>query len=248
MKSIFYTELGCDGFIDFPIEKIGEFNQSAYCVTDLFDRSLSLKIKGLFKYVIELHNKPNVLKVHPPDDYTKIAHYHKTFDFDHYFAQPKPKRRKIILETLYEAIVALCEKAAYDLTPFTAAYEKVKELNYENRYMVGKSKISPNRKYKAGIQVEVTEKAAEISVVFEDFPSLKDLANLKVVRTQPHFFFIQQLVNKGKWKGSDTFIVSNKSGEINFAVSLKDKTAEVQLTSKIKNEDELKKEYEDLVM
>ena len=248
MKTITYFEVCTAYTVSLSKEDKLKFNLSTHVITELYNRCLNLSIKGFEKYRIELYDKPDIYNLYPPDNASTIAYYERTFDFDRYFAQQKPERRKITLETLYEAIVVLCEKAGYDLAPFTAAYKRVKELNYENRYMVDKLKTSPNRKYKAGIQVEITEKVAEISVVVEGLPNFGNLVILKIAQTQPHSFFIQQLINKGKWVGSNTFIVSNKLGEINFVASLKDKSVEVQLLPKTKSEEELRKEFEGLVV
>ncbi len=257
---MFYIETGCAYNVKFTMDLVREFNGSAYPVTDLYYRCLGMKIKGLVKYRIDLHDEPNIFKVHLPDNYTKIAHYHTTFDFAHYFAQPKPERRKIILETLHEAVVALCEKAGYDLAPFTAAYQKVKELNYENRHNLSKPKASPNRQNKATIQVEVTEEAATISVEFQTPATKGEQENecqqhplgrgaiVQIARTKPHFFFIQQLVHSGKWTDNEKFTVSNKSAEINFVISLKNNTVNVHFEPKTKTVEQLQNELDGLVV
>lgn len=267
MKYLTYIEVACAYNVSFEHDKLRKFNQSTHVVTNLFSRLLNSAVKGLHKIRIELSDAPNVYNVFPADDYTKIAHFEKSFDFAHYFAQPKLERRKIILETLYEAIVAICEKAEYDLTPFTIAYEKVKELNFENRYVHDKLKFSPNRKYKAGIQVEVDEEAADISIIVEpltpkgellvpDKETKKDFmrqpkspsgdlgVSIPIFRTHPHHHFIYQVIHKGKWVDSETFVVSNKDEQIQFVVSIPNETVQIEFAPKTRSREELK-EYLD---
>jgi len=110
---------------------------------------------------------------------------------------------------------------------------------------LSKPKASPNRQNKASIQVEVTEEAATI---FVDVQLLQKVEHLKIVQTKPHFFFIQQLVHSGKWTDNETFTVSNKSGEINFVISLKNNTVNVHFEPKTKTVEQLQKELDGLVV
>lgn len=221
-------------------EEVGKkFNSGANVIAYLFENNLEFKMKGLNKIRVELQNENSQHEtgVFLPAKLTPRVFIRKSFNFDHYFAQPKPERRKIILETLYESIVAMCEKAGYDLAPFTAAYEKVKELNYENRFIYGKIKSSPNRKMKAGIEIEVTEEVATISAYIQLSGKVERITLLKTI---PHYLFIYRFIHKGKWTDSNTFVVSNKSGEVNFVVSLSDKSVKTVFEPKNNTVDELK--------
>ena len=230
--------MSCRKKVNLPNSKRLDFNQSTYIITDLFDRYLNQQIKGVRKIRIEFTDKVDILDIYLPESISPICHIHKSFDFDNYFAQSKTDRRKIILETLYDAVKNLCKETDYDLTPFTIAYEKVKELNYENKFIYGKLTSSPNRKLKAGIQIEVTEEKAILSVVFSDAPKSARFQKsgrfeeVKFLETLPHYMFIYRLVHKGKWTSSNIYTVSDKSRQVNFDVSFTDKISKLRFEPK----------------
>ena len=237
--SNYYIELEivCDETVKLADNKQTEFNLALNAISLLFEQRVIYKFTTLQKIRINLFDDERKLTIYEPDKISPIAFIEKSFDFDYYFAQNKIERRKIILETLYEAIVALCEKAGYGLSPFTQAYEKVKELNYENRFIYNKLTSSPNRKHKAGIQIEVNEEAADISVVFD---TAKQLNNIKILRTLPHYMFIYRFIHKGKWIDNEHYMVSDKSGQVHFTASLTGGEATVEFTPKNRTAEELK--------
>ena len=248
MKAITYFEI-CTAYNVSLNESLSkEFNFSTNVVSSLFDRCLNWTIEGLRKYRIDLHDQRDVFKVHLSDSYTKIAHCHKTFDFNNYFKQSKLKRREIILETLYEAIKNLCKIAGYELKPFTIAYNKVKELNYENIYSLNKPTASRNRKQKAGIQIKFTDESACISVVFYEYKANDESKCIEIFKTYPHHHFIPQIAHKGKWTQPNVYTISDKSQQINFDVSFTDNTSQLRLEPKTATIEELKKTLKSIAL
>ncbi len=239
-----YIEIVCYRYAVLSDDIKKSFNRSTFIITDLFNRSLDLTIENTEKIRIELATELDMLNIYLPEGISHVCHIHKSFDFNHYFTQPKPEHRKIILETLYEAIVALCQKTGYNLALFTGAYNKVKELDYENRFIYGKLKSSPNRKNKAGIEIEVTEESANISIIFEAQNGEQN--KVEILRTIPHYLFIYRFIYKGKWADNEIFKVFNRSGEINFVTSLKNKSVSIQLLPVKHTEKELKKALLDI--
>ena len=132
----------------------------------------------------------------------------------------------------------MCEKLNYDLTPFTTAYEKVKELNYENKYLYQKQTFSPDRKLKAGIQIEIVEEKAIHSVLFSD-KNGNELKSITFLETLPHYLFIYKLQYKGKWLSPDTYTISDKSKQIFFDVSFSSGDVSVRFEPKTRSIEEL---------
>ncbi len=234
-----YFDLFCDYNILLEKEKQNELNGSSYVITDLFGTCLNTKFKGLRKVVIQLVDDSKVMKIYEPHKISPIASIFLSFDFDNYFAQSKQYRRKIILETLYDAIKEMCQKMNLDLLPFTIAYEKVKELNYENKFIYGKLTSSPNRKYKAGIEIEIIEEKAILSAVLNN--GTEKSQTIKFLETLPHQMFIYRLVHKGKWTSKDIYTVSDKSRQINFDILFKDNTSKIRFEPKTATIEDLQK-------
>ena len=242
-----YTELACQSNSNLNKTEIKSFNISLNATTDLFDRCLNMKIKDLQKIRIDLYDAEKVFNIYEPDKISPICHIEKSFNFSHYFAQAKPDRRKIILETLYECITEMCNQLDYDFEPFTFAYNKVKELDYVNKYIHGKLTFSKNRQQKAGIQIEVNEDAATISVLFTDKDE-QSVKQVEILRTLPHYMFIFRVIHKGKWIDNETYQVSDKSGQVHFKVTGYKRTLapEVFFEPKSHTEEELREVLEDL--
>ncbi len=226
MKSILYTEVVNHFYSTITNEKKKEFNLGANTISSLFDRCLNTHYGGLFKVRVELTNKKNHYTFDQANNVSPFCHIVKSFDFENYFTQNKLEKRKIILETLYGSFQEISYQLNYDLKPFTQAYEKVKTLNYVNKYIHGKLTFSRKRTHKAGIEIEINEQAAIISVVFTDKEE-NQIKKVKIVETLPHYMFIYRVINKGKWISSNEYQISDKSGQINFVVKLKDKTEKI---------------------
>ncbi len=217
-----YTEVVSDFYSTIDIATKKNFNLGTNTISSLFDRCLNTHYDGLVKLRIDLSNKKNLYIFSKPTKNSPICHIDKSFDFENYFTQNKLEKRKIILETLYGSFQEISYQLNYDLKPFTQAYEKVKTLNYVNKYIHGKLTFSRKRTHKAGIEIEINEQAAIISVVFTDKEE-NQIKKVKIVETLPHYMFIYRVINKGKWISSNEYQVSDKSGQINFVVKLKDK-------------------------
>ncbi len=214
---------------DYQEDDRKQFNGDCYVISDLFIRCLNLQIKGLTKIRIQLASEKNIKRISGPDKMFPFVIMTQSFDYALYDSLSKNERRKMILETLYESIQLICKEFNYDLAPFTAAYEKVKELNYENRFMYDKLRPSPDKKYKAGVQIEVNEMAASISTVYFDSKTMQLYKQVNILNTIPHFLFMYQFVNKGLWVDSETYTVTNKSQEVQFITSLKKDTVDIKL-------------------
>ncbi len=219
MNSKLYTEVVSHFYCTIDIEKKKKFNIGANAISSLFDRCLNKQYKGLVKILIELTDKNIYYTFDKPSKVSPFCHIVQSFNFSYYFAQNKLERRKIILETLYDSIKKMCQQLNYDLEPFTKAYQKVKELNYINKYIHGKMIFAKNRKHKAGIEIEVNEDVATISTLFTD-KNNKPLLKLGLLKTLPHYMFIYRIIHKGKWISTSEYQVSDRSGQINFVAKL----------------------------
>ncbi len=206
-----------------------QFNIGCNAISDLFDRCLNLQMKGLSKIRIELTSAKNVMRISGPVKMFPFVIMVKSFDFAHYDSLSKFERRKLLLETLYESITLICKELHYDLTPFTAAYEKVKELNYQNQFICNKLTLSPNKKYKAGIQIEVNEEVADISTVYFDSKTMQLYKQVNILNTIPHYMYMYELINKGSWIDGETYTVTDKSNQVQFVTSLKSNSVDIKL-------------------
>ena len=212
-------------------EQQKHFNQSTYVITDVFDRSANIKLKGVRKIHIKLINKDDEFKAYDTQNGLQIISLYMPFDFSHYQSQEKINRRAYLLDTLYKAIENMCSELNYDFQPFQHAYEKVKELDYQNAYIHGKLKTAPDRKHKAGVHIRVEEEHAIISALVQDSEG-NETARIELLRTLPHYMFIYKFIHQTKWLDKDHFQISDKSGQVVFEINVPEKKAAMHLQPK----------------
>ncbi len=126
-----------------------------------------------------------------------------------------------------------CGKFQLDKAPFSNAYDKVIENNYQNQFIFNKLTFSKNRKHKAGIEINMTEEGAAINIIFTD-KNENVLTRREVFRTQPHYFFVYQVIHSGKWLDNDKYIVSSKNKSVNFIASINSNKIETDIRPKEK--------------
>jgi len=103
-----------------------DFNMSTHEISALYEKALNLKVKGVDKLVVELSETRDYL-FNPPVKMFPIVIITKKFDFDLYWKATENERKTIVLETLQESVLDMCEKMNLDKTPFEAAYREVIE-------------------------------------------------------------------------------------------------------------------------
>jgi len=229
-----YTEM-----CEFGEENRKQFNLDCNVVSHSFDRCLNLQIKGLVKIRIDLTSKNDIMRISGPVEGISVAIIVKSFDFNLYDSLSKYERRKLLLETLYEAIQLMCKELKYNLAPFTATYEKVKELNYENKFVFNKLAPSPNRKYKAGIQIEVNETVADISTVYFDSKTMQPIKQVKIMNTIPHYMYIYEFMGKGAWTDNETYTVTSRRNQVQFVTSLRSDVVDMKFFPQTETLEEL---------
>ncbi len=111
---------------DVAVPNAPDFNRSTQKIAELYEKVLNLKVKGIEKLVLILFHDKEYL-FNPPFEMFPFVLIDKKFDFDSYRAVSEEGKERIILETLYESVVDMCERMKIDLAPFSVAYEKVKE-------------------------------------------------------------------------------------------------------------------------
>lgn len=102
-----------------------EFNLSTHQIQNQFEEALNLNVKGIEKLELIL-NKDGDYLFSPPVEMFPFVFIDKQFDFDAYWAATEAERKAIVLDTLYESALDMCEKMKIDKAPFQQAYNKVK--------------------------------------------------------------------------------------------------------------------------
>ena len=217
-----------------------QFNSQANVMAFLYQRFITEKTKGLQKITLELFDTKKELNIGDFSKTISVCVIDRTFDFKNYFSKEKQEQKKMILFALHDSVLQMCKKFALDKTPFINAYDKVIENNYKNQYIFNKLTLSKNRKHKAGIEINMTEKGADINIIFTD----KNETFIKretIFRTQPHYFFVYQIIHSGRWIDNDKYIASSKNKNVNFIASIDSDNVEIDIQPKEKEKEILEK-------
>lgn len=220
-----------------------KFNREAQIISDLYSKMLPKSdIPNLRKISIEIVDSNDYENFFLPSNLIKVCRISKYFDIVGFLENEENIRSKRILEMIFISLTQACEEFGWDLNPFELAYNKVIEVNYSNKYLLwNKKTFSNDRKYKAGIQLDVNVSGAHLSILFFDKKDL--LVNeVEVYNVEPNYFFIHKIVGKAKWISNTEFMLSNKDEEIHFKASINSKESEVIITPISKTEQLLKSE------
>ena len=218
------------------------FNINANIVAFMYQRHIGQRVKGLRKITLELFAEENVFFISDFQQTLSVCVIDISFNFKEYFEKNKREQTETILETLHASVLKMCEKFDLDKAPFATAYEKVIESNYTNRYITNRLTLSRNRKHKAGVEINMTEQGAEISVVFTDKEG-NILQRREVFRTQPHYFFVYQVIYSGKWLDNNRYVASSKNKSVNFIADINSEELVIDLQPK-EREKEIREKLE----
>jgi len=187
------------------------------------------KIEGLNKVFINLTDNPEIRDiVYDFKGFFGVCHIDRIFNFNKHFEKPLKLRKKEILDTLHHSILMMCDKFNFDKTPFDTAYQKVIENNFEYRNVMNKMASAKNRQHKAGIEVDLKEDGAQINVLFTNKNS-QPVVRRELIKLKADYYFINQLINKGKWLDNERYMVSDKNEVANFIAQLNSDKVELQI-------------------
>jgi len=205
------------------------FNPLSNVVGSCYQKELSIAIEGLKKICINLHNRIEATdKVYNYKGFFGVCLIDRYIDFDTHFAKTKVERQYEILKILQESLMKMCDKFNFDKTPFDAAYQKVIENNFEYRNVMNKMASAKNRQHKAGIEVDLKEDGAQINVLFTNKNS-QPVVRRELIKLKADYYFINQLINKGKWLDNERYMVSDKNEVANFIAQLNSDKVELQI-------------------
>ena len=192
-----------------------KFNRETVCVQDLYYANLKpVDTKNTNKISISLYSRQfdaerlNNFNVrmdesYPLIDIIQINHY---FDFDQYFNQPIEKRKRIILDLLYEDSMKVSEAENWDSTNFKLAYKACLEKDLKNAFYDKEKAWNRNRSMYVNLKVIFeTDILQGIVEVYRKDGSLaleKELFAVKPMQIQHPFFA------KVKWLSRNEFRIA----------------------------------------
>ncbi|MBC1968360.1 hypothetical protein [Listeria marthii] len=209
MKKLNYFSVGFD--YDKEKNPVMSFDSQSHCISEMYS--------GAFKPMvtketscIDINCIPigkKVDKSHHLDDIYRVYFENTFFDLNQFNDETDSSKKKIILELLHIGAMQACCDLGLDKTKFMEAYEKVKELDYQNKYYYQKPKSSPNRKQKAQIYIEHGLYKAGIHIVIFN-KERKIIKKELIISDSPNPAVFSQYLGKFKWLDNNNLILEHK--------------------------------------
>ncbi|EAD5703639.1 hypothetical protein ACU8IW_001260 [Listeria innocua] len=209
MKKLNYFSIGFD--YDEEKNPIMSFDSQSHCISEMYS--------GAFKPMvtketscIDINCIPTGKKVdksHHLDAIYRVYFENKLFDLNKFNDENDSEKKKIILELLHIGAIEACRDLGLDKARFIEAYEKVKELDYQNNYYYKKPKSSPNRKQKAQIYIEHGLYKADIYIVIFN-KEQKIMRKEFILSDLPNPFVFSAHLGNLKWIDNNRLVLAHK--------------------------------------
>jgi hypothetical protein len=183
------------------------FNPESWCIPELYWRKLK-------DYDTK---KVNKCTIYVSDDWGDKEYYYTNwsdskgmnvpFNFDEYFASDNYKKKKMQLEAIHEGMVRIAEKEGWQIDPLFDAYNQCLADNLEYKFLVGKPKSSPNRKYKFNFWCNWDIDVFELYWVLQDKKG-NELKKEKFIEREPYRGEFIYYV-KFKWIDNETVLLED---------------------------------------
>ncbi|MFT5700828.1 MAG: hypothetical protein ACI8ZB_003713 [Desulforhopalus sp.] len=197
--------------------KIMEFNRSSNCVSSMFLYELGrLETSPFKKIIIEVKSDPDY---NSQDDMVDVVKIEAEIDIDKYLGYSEKKRKKHLLNLIYERLLWLFNQRGWDTTQMIRAYEQCLDKNINYVLSIGKKKSSPNRRYSAQLEVEYGMEAI-IRVRISYSHSEKSNGFFELCRTEPHEVKFVPMLGKTKWTSKEEFTLWSKDNTKHWSIQI----------------------------
>lgn len=180
------------------------------CVCAHFERHFNgVETEGVYRVVVKLSEGG------PRDGTTEISSsvlkYYEAFDFSSFRKLDIYERKQLLLSTLYNSLLRLCEINGWKKEPFKMAKSCVIEDKFCNSYKVSR-KNNPKRNMVASLIADHTAEEFKLDMVVTD-KSGKEVMKKTVLSEEPDEFLFNSQIGQIKWESSDVlnYIAKDKT-------------------------------------
>ena len=124
------------------------------------------------------------------------------YDVPAFFKLQEQQKKEEVLELLLQSLLFVAREKEWNPQPFYQAYEAVKKQNYRCLYTWKKTKASPNRKYKAKVECELTTTDAVVKLVVLNKEQTQTLKEVIVTTTESDEALFDMYLGEIKWVSS----------------------------------------------
>lgn len=230
-------------FANILLEQKKLFVGKSTIVEDIYNKYLALKkvkIKGVRKITITLETETGIDGIWAPiKGGSPVVNIRRLFAFDDFFNSTTNEQNEIIIQLIELSLSKAVSEFNWDKNIFSELGDKVRSQNFKQCYIEGKLKLSKNKLHKAGIEINMDQDYAKVSVVF--YSSMNDslIKRIELIKLRPSRFFINSFLGHSMWLNDHDFVVTNKTDEIHFKTTLLKDKADIYFTPVTRSKEKL---------
>ncbi|MBM7608769.1 hypothetical protein JOD29_002016 [Lysinibacillus composti] len=182
-------------------KKFKDFTFETNCITTLYENNFpNFKTENTKKIILNcgLSFKDINITEHI-DGFLEI---NIPYDVEEFFGLNDINKKIELLELLQIGVLWVCKEFNWDEAPFIETYEKIKNLNYECKYVWKKPKSCPNRKYKAMVECELTLYKGTVNLIVINKRN-EIVAKKLVTEEKPNVFLFDMFLGELKWLSNE---------------------------------------------
>jgi hypothetical protein len=167
-------------------EKQKKFNQSTWCISQLYLTCLGNYSSGVFKKaivnVVREKTDHNVI-----ENMVDVILIHRIFDFERFFQlDNKYEKKKTILDALHEGLITMAKNEGWDTDQLLDAYNCCLKKKLEHKWLRGnKYFLSPDKKYFAGVFCNWDIDKFEVMAIFFN-KHKEEIERVKLYEREPN--------------------------------------------------------------
>jgi len=181
------------------------------CVCAHFERYFdSIETDDVYRVVVKLSEPDD--RVGTTELSSSVLKIYKTFDFSLFESLDEKAKKVLLLDTLYQSLIQLCDQFGWPKHSFDNAYENVIREDFSNIYSV----IKKNNRKKtlfADLLCDHNENFFDCFVRVKD-KSGKEVLNRLLFSEEPDEFMFNERIGNIKWLNNETLLYLKKDKTI----------------------------------
>jgi hypothetical protein len=186
------------------------FTLESRCVCAHFERHFEgIATKDIYRIVIKLGGGD--AREGTTELSSSVLKYYENFNFSYFYKQSWFERKEILLNTLCDSLLKICQKNDWPTEPFERAKEKVIEDKFNNSYEVSRKK-NKSRSMVAYLNAEHTTDRFTLDLIVKDKLGTEILRK-PILSEEPDEFLFNGQIGRIQWASNEVlnYIAKDKS-------------------------------------
>ncbi len=188
-----------------------QLNDEAHVVSTAFTSHLEIfKTSKIWRFTVSITDKPELDGY--IEDLKEVLTIYMLFDYSAYWSLDGLERKKVLLNTLYNGILILSERAGIEKSYFDNAYIKSIENGIKLATYWGEPSNSVNEKLEARIWLEFDLEVSKIEAHVKEISSGNTIKEL-LIEPKRRYSFFDKYLGKVYWETDKEFCLCSKKGD-----------------------------------